>query len=112
MTNNSKAKNFFDKNIWIKNWAFILFCIQAEYVIVRYADKVDRLEQCQIENLNYRRAFINCFYDLGCNPLKEVHDAVKYDNYVMKEAVKPKDSISSYIDAKGTATNKDLKLYR
>lgn len=107
MVQKQKQKSFFD-NAWVKNISFILFCLQAEWVIGHYANKMENLEASKIEELNYRRAFINCFYDLGCNPLKNMPNSVDYNKYTMEKKEVKKDSSRSFYDAKGTVNNDRL----
>ena len=35
----------------------------------------------QIQNSNYHKSFINCFYDLGCNPLEYLDGAMDTRGY-------------------------------
>lgn len=51
-------------------WFLIIFCLQAEYFITRAIYRIELLEQHDLQNSNYHKSFMNCFYDLGCNPLE------------------------------------------
>lgn len=53
-------------------WALALFLIQAEYVIVKYANKVDVLETAEKDNKVIHQAFIQTFIDLKVNPYDHI----------------------------------------
>jgi len=70
----------------ISVWGLIIFLIQAEYVIIKYANKVDRLEVESQENIAGHKAFMNCFFELKVNPYKYLSEGNGISNDNNKDA--------------------------